>query len=215
MEQALRNAMTRRLVSSPEGCAHVLSLAVDAEEGDEAGIFEQLESLIDEPRLARLAARHRDDEARHAQMFRDCLARLGLEEQPVAAELKLIRRIAGGGAFAEVRLTEADIVPTYAVLQAIEEIGVEQFPQFAAAFDRVDPDTAETYRRVTKDEQRHVQYCGTVGRHYATDDQAWELAVAAARTVATAAFDGLSAAQLSYAVLNHLLWPEAQDDRAA
>jgi rubrerythrin len=206
MEQAIRNAVTRRLVRSPEGRAHLLNLAVDAEEGDEAGIFEQIEALIDEPRLARLVARHREDEARHAQLFRDCLARLGLEEEPVPTQLKLIRRIAGvDGGFGEVRVGRDDVANIYALLLAIEERGVQQFPLIAAAFDRVDPETAATYRQVTKDEQRHVKYCGTVGRRYAPDDAAWDLAVEGARAVERTAFHDLGVAQLSYVVRNNLV----------
>lgn len=205
MEQAIRNAMTRGLAASPEGRAHLLNLAVDAEEGDEAGIFEQLEGLIDDPRLARLVARHREDESRHAQMFRDCLARLGLEEEPVPPRLKVIRRIAGGDGFADVRLTESDIAGTYALLLAIEERGVEQFPLIAEAFDPVDPETAETYRRVAKDEARHVKYCATIGRRYAGDDSAWEAAVAAARTVERTAYESLGDDQLAFALSNNLV----------
>lgn len=205
MEQAVRTAMTRSLAASPAGRAHLLNFAVAAEEGDEAGIFEQLEGLVDGPRLARLVTRHREDEARHAQMFRDCLARLGLEEQPVPSELLIVRQVAGGQSFAGIRLTRDDVVGTYALLLAIEERGVEQFPLIAEAFEPYDPQTADTYRRVAADEARHVRYCTTIGRHYAADDTAWLQAVEGARAVESVAFRAVGEAELTYTLTHNLV----------
>ncbi|HTT87563.1 MAG TPA: ferritin-like domain-containing protein [Acidimicrobiales bacterium] len=177
-----------RLLSSPEGRRRMLSISVDAEEGDEAGVFDQLARCIDDPDLRRVVLRHRDDELRHASMFRGCLARLGLDKEEIPGEMRIIREIASGADPARRIETADDIVRTYATLLAIEERGVERFPRIAEAFAPHDAETAEVYLRVARDERGHVRYCNRIGRHYAHDDAAWDEAVAKARAAEEAAF---------------------------
>jgi len=177
-----------RLLSSPEGRRRMLSISVDAEEGDEAGVFDQLARCVEDPGLRRVVLRHRDDERRHAAMFRECLARLGLDKEEIPSELRIIREIASGPAPARRIETADDIVRTYATLLAIEERGVERFPRIAEAFAPHDAETAEVYLRVARDERGHVRYCNRIGRHYAHDDAAWDEAVAKARAAEEAAF---------------------------
>jgi rubrerythrin len=195
-----RSAFLSELLATPAGRRHMLSISVDAEEGDEGGIFDQLADTVDDPKLRRIVERHRDDEVRHARLFRGCLARLDFELQPLPDDLKVIRQIAASttrGTEHRVHTTD-DVVATYAVLLAIEQRGVEQFPLIADAFRPFDPDTADVYERVTRDERGHVRYCDTIGRHYAKDASTWDQVCAVARTVEERAFAAVGEANLSY-----------------
>ena len=177
-----------RLLSSPDGRRRMLSLSVDAEEGDESGVFDQLADAVDNPELRRVVLRHRDDEIRHAALFRGCLARLGTDKEEIPSEMRIIRELASEADPARRIESADDIVRSYATLLAIEERGVERFPKIAEAFRPHDPETADVYLRVARDERGHVRYCNRIGRHYARDDEAWDQAVAAARTAEEAAF---------------------------
>lgn len=129
---AARREFFAQLVATREGRQHMLSFSVDAEEGDEGEIFDQLAGVVDDPKLRRMVERHRDDEVRHAGLFRDCLARLGLQKVEVPDEIKIIRQIADGtGGFERGVHGVEDVVATYAMLYVIEERGVEQFPFLA------------------------------------------------------------------------------------
>ncbi|MGZ4800866.1 MAG: ferritin-like domain-containing protein, partial [Acidimicrobiia bacterium] len=194
-----RASFLEQLVGTVDGRRHLLSVSVDAEEGDETGIFDQLADAVDDPKLRRIVERHRDDEIRHASLFRGCLARLGLEMEPVPDELKIIHQIgqATQGVRRGVQTTE-DVVRTYAVLHAIEERGVEQFPLIADTFRQVDPETADVYLEVARDERGHVRYCDQIGRHYARDRDGWEQMLEIARAVETAAFTQVRLASLRY-----------------
>jgi rubrerythrin len=196
----IRTDFLHQLLATDAGRAHLLSISVEAEEGDEGDIFGQLERAVDDPELARIVARHRDDEARHALLFRGCLARLGLELQPVPDDLRLIRHLADstGGFDQAVVETAEDIVATYALLYAIEERGVEQFPRIAEAFRPHDPDTADTYLRVARDERGHLRYCERIGRHFAPDEQAWSTALDEARAREAAAFIEVGLANIAH-----------------
>jgi rubrerythrin len=198
-----RTAFLTELASTPAGRQHMLSLAVDAEEGDESGIFDQLADLVDDPKLRRIVERHRDDEVRHAGLFRGCLTRQGFEKQDLPERLRIIRRIAGsaGGGTGNDRSgvhSIADVVATYALLHAIELRGVEQFPIIAAAFRPFDPETAEVYLQVARDERGHVRYCQTIGRHYATDDAEWESMLAFTNELEASAFAGVCVDDITY-----------------
>lgn len=199
MENDIGSAFFTQLVATAPGRQHMLSVSVEAEEGDEGGIFDQLADQVDEPRLRRIVERHRDDEVRHARLFRACLGRLGLEMQTIPDELKIIRRIAAatGGFELGVQSTD-DIVATYALLLAIEERGVQQFPLIASAFRAVDAETADVYLRVARDERGHVRYCETIGRHHAGDEPTWQDALARARSTEETAFAEVGIANLAY-----------------
>jgi rubrerythrin len=199
VSEEVRVAFLEQLVASEAGRRHLLSISVEAEEGDESGIFDQLADAVDDPKLRRLVVRHRDDEVRHAGLFRGCLDRLGLEQEPVPDELKIIREIAKAAEGRDVGVRTADdVVRTCAVLQAIEERGVEQFPLIADAFRPADPETADVYLRVARDERGHVRYCEQIGRHYARDAAAWEGMLEVARAVESAAFATVGQASLRY-----------------
>jgi len=217
LQSSIRQAVLRRLIATPRGRAHVLSLMIAAEEGDEAGVFDQLLQKADDPKLEQLIRRHQADEHRHAGMYRACLERNGVEPEPVPDSLMIIRRVArvAGGAFARGEstrsaagiLTREDVMNTYALLLAIEERGVEQFPLIGAEFRRIgDHETADTFDRVAKDERRHTRYCRAIGRRYAPDIPTWESAVQKYARLEARAFKQVGLAGLLYAVRRGLLW---------
>jgi rubrerythrin len=196
---SIGRAFLAQLVASPEGRAHLLSISVDAEEGDEGDLFGQLAEFVEDPKLRRIVERHRDDEVRHALLYRGCLDRLGLEKQEIPDELKIIRQIAAATGRSDVSITApSDVVATYALLYVIEQRGVERFPRIADAFREVDPETADVYERVTRDERGHVRYCETVGSSYAADAGEWQEAVARARALEEEAFFAVGLANIAY-----------------
>jgi rubrerythrin len=216
----LRRVVLRRLVSTPEGRAHVLSLMVAAEEGDEAGVFDRLSNVVDDPKLQKLIDRHQGDERRHAEMYRACLERNGVAPRPVPGELMIIRRVGrvAGGAFsagvdtrsAAAIVSREDVMNTYALLLAIEERGVQQFPLIGAEFRRIgDHETADTFEHVAEDERRHTRYCRAIGRRYAPDDRTWDRAVERYRRIEQRAFDEVGMAGLKYVMRNGLVWKGA------
>lgn len=216
-ESRIRRAFLRRLVSTPRGRAHLLSLMVAAEEGDEAGVFDQLRTKVDDPKLSRLIARHQEDERRHAELYRACLARNGLAPEPIPDQLRIIRRVArvAGGAFAVGEKTRSasaiatleDVMNTYALLLAIEERGVRQFPIIGAEFRRIgDHETAATFDRVATDELRHTRYCRAIGLRHAPDAASWERAVSKYARIEQRAFRQVGLAGIAYAVKRGLLW---------
>ena len=195
------DAFLRALLTTPAGREYLLSIAVDAEEGDEAGLFDQIADAVDVPELRRVVETHRDDEVRHAKLYRKCLERNGYTKRDLPDELGFIHQLGNGAARTTPQLrTAEDIMWFYALLHAVEERGVERFPLIADAFERHDPETADTYRRVTRDERGHVRYCQRIGRHYAGSDEAWERALAGARQIEAAAFARTTQAQLTYCV---------------
>jgi rubrerythrin len=201
MRDSVGDAFLARLVATPGGRRRMLSISVDAEEGDEAGVFDRLAQCVDDPELRRIVLRHRDDEVRHAALFRGCLARLGLEKEVVPDDMRIIREIAEDAILTDRRIeTAEDIVRTYAMLLAIEERGVERFPRIAEAFRPHDRETAEVYLRVARDERGHVRYCNRIGRHYAGDETTWKEAVVRARAIEEAAFASVGVAMVTDAV---------------
>ena len=160
-----------RLAATPRGRAFMLQFLVNAEEGDEAGVFDRLVEKVDDPALNKLVRRHRDDEYRHARVFRDCLARQGVaaERLPAPANvLPFIERALGGvgAAFVDDRRT---VMEAYLMLQVVEERGVEQYPLIASSIERYDPESAAVIREVANDELRHVKYAIAISRRYAPD----------------------------------------------
>jgi rubrerythrin len=220
VEMSIGRVFLRSLASHPAGRAHLLSLMVAAEEGDEVGVFDQLIRKADDPELAKLVRRHKEDEERHAGMYRACLARNGLALREVPDELLIIRQVGreAGGVFAaglagdtaEGISTREDVMNTYALLLAIEERGVQRFPLIGAEFRRIgDVETADTFDRVTADERRHTKYCAAIGRRYAPDEATWNRAASKFRAVEERAFARVGMAGIVYAVKEGLVFRNA------
>lgn len=183
------NAFLAALAATPAGRECLLNVAVDAEEGDETGLFDQLADAVATPDLRNVVITHRDDEVRHAGLYRECLARNGYAKIDLPPEVSVVhqaRMISERGD--EAVETAEDVVGAVALLLCIEERGVERFPHLADAFESYDPETAAVYRRVTRDERGHVRYCHRIGRHHAASEEAWQGAIAAAREIEAEAF---------------------------
>jgi rubrerythrin len=206
-----------RVLRSPEGRAHMLNVAIEAEEGDEAGVFDQLIATLEDPKLRSMVTKHRDDELRHAGLFRDCLTRTGVTPRPLPDRLRLIRSVArrAGGAFAasaesgnasHLRTSE-DVMNTYALLLAIEKSGVQRFPILAAEFREHDSETADTFLLVARDEARHVKYCEAIGRRYAPSEEAWRRAVQTYARAEQSALREVSLANVAYCVRRGFFLP--------
>jgi rubrerythrin len=202
LEDTIRSAFLRRLVSTPRGRAHVLNLAAEAEDSDEAAIFDQLLSKVDDPELQKMIRIHRDDETRHGAMFRACVERTGVDPGPVPEQLKLIDRINEklGGFFEQGIQDERHVMEAYALLFVVEQRAIEQFPAMEAAFRRHDPETADTFAAIARDEERHLKYCKAIGKRYAADEKEWLRAVRKYRAVESEAFAENSRANIEYAI---------------
>lgn len=217
LESLVRTTFLRRLISTPAGRAHLLNLMIHAEEGDEAGVFDQLQRVVTDRRVQKTIARHQADEREHADLYRECLRRTGIEPDPIPDELLIIRRAArvAGGMFASgardgaasTIATNEDVMNTYALLLAIEERGVQQFPLIGREFRRIgDHETADTFDRVARDEARHCKYCRAIGRSYAPSEAAWCESVARYKAIEAEAFQQVGVAGIAYAVERGLVW---------
>jgi hypothetical protein len=168
---AIARRFLDRLVASPPGRAFLLGFMADAEDSDEASVFDSLLARVDDERLHRMVRIHRDDETRHAAMLRECLARTGVVPEPLPDHLRIIARIDRElDGFAERFVAgEYGVMEAYALLHVIEERAVLQFPYIVRALRPVDPESADVVAAVIRDEERHVGYANAIGRAYAPD----------------------------------------------
>ena len=161
-----------RLAASPRGRAYLLAFLVGAEEGDEAGVFDALVARVDDPELVTLVKRHRDDELRHARVFRECLERQPVDARSLPVPPAVVQYVDGeadgfGAAFVAARHS---VMQAYLLLQVIEERGVEQYPLIANAIAPYDPESATAIREVAADELRHIKYAKAIAKRYAPDE---------------------------------------------
>jgi hypothetical protein len=206
LDERIGRRYFRSLLARPEGRAHILSLLVISEEGDEGGVFDELARRADDEDLAKVVRRHKADEERHAGLFRECLARNGLALEELPDELLIVKQVAKDTGAKPIE-TRTDVMNTYALLLAIEKRGVERFPVIAAAFREAgDAATADVVDQVTADECRHVKYCAAIGRRYANDDAEWSRAVATYAAVEARAFNRVRVAGIAYTLKRGLVW---------
>ena len=171
LDARLQLAFTRRLVSTKEGRAHVLATVADAESSGEAQIFDRALARVDDPELQTLIKKHRADELRHEQLFRDRLAKTGATAA-VPPELRIIDRLnaAVGGLLDQPIADDRGVMRAYLLLQVIEERAALQFPVMAEALRPVDPGSSATFEAVLADERRHLKYCQAIARRYAPSE---------------------------------------------
>lgn len=216
VESAIRKSFFRRLIATPKGRAHVLNLMIVGEEADEVGMFDRLAALSDHDAGRKAALHHKADEERHAALFRACLARTGVTPRPIPERLMLIRRIVRKSEDRFAQVIDAgsadgiadrrDLMNSYAMLQAIEERALKQFPALARLFrESGDAETAAVFEQVTEDERRHVQYCVALGRRYAPDASSWESALARYRAIEAEAFREVGLTTLADALVHDLV----------
>lgn len=196
-----------RLLANPRGRAFVLSQMATAEDSDEAQIFDVLLSRVDDPELQKMIARHRDDEKRHARMFRACVERIGVDVPPIPSELKLIDRIdAALGRFFDREIRDATgVMQAYVLLQVIEERAVTQFTMYRPIFERFDPFAAATIAEVARDEERHLRYCHAIARRYAPDEFTHARTLRRYRSIEARAFAENGRANMRFTIENGLV----------
>jgi hypothetical protein len=172
----LRDTLTlrffRHVLATPGGRAHVLNQLADAEGNGENGFFEHILAHVDDPQLRKMIAKHQADELRHERLFREAVARTGLDPGVVPQHLKLIERLdaAAGGFFAQPIVDDRGVMEAYCMLQVVEERAVTQMPLFEAAFRSIDPETASVFAVVARDENVHLKYCHAISKRYAPDE---------------------------------------------
>lgn len=196
-----------RLIASRVGRAHVLNQAAFAEDSDEGQVFEALLSQIDDPALQKMVRIHAADETRHAEMFREALARNGFEPWDVGPELSLIARLdaALGGFFDGFLEREHPVMDAYLLLQVIEERAVTQFSAMQPAFAEHDPPTAALLESIAADEERHLKYCVAISRRYAPDSNTATARLAELRQVESVVYAELSRANMKHTLANDML----------
>jgi rubrerythrin len=195
-----------RLVATPRGRAHVLGFLA-AIEVDESAVFDTLLAKVQDPGLARLVRRHKEDEERHHRLLAECVARTGVEPGALPEELNVTLRLDRAlGGFAESFVAgQLGVMETYVLLQVIEERAVRQYPHIVKALAPVDPESAEVLARVVEDEKRHVRYARAVSRRYAPDAETLEKTLAHVRAIERSVFEAHLAATMSHALENRLL----------
>jgi rubrerythrin len=173
LRERLTLRFTDRVITTPEGRAHLLNQCADAEGNGENGFFEHILAHVDDAALEKMITKHRDDELRHEQLFLGARDKTGVDVGPVPNELKLIERLdrAVGGFFAQPIRDRRDIMEAYLMLQVIEERALTQFALFELAFRRVDDETADIIAEIAADEERHLKYCHAISKRYAPDEE--------------------------------------------
>ena len=110
-------------------------------------------------------------------------------------------------------MSDRDIMEAYLLLLVIEERALEQFGQFIPAFDLVDRETADTFRGIRKDEERHLRYCHAISRRYAPSEAVWKETLARFRKLEAKAFAENSFANMDH-VFSHGLYEASAAERA-
>ncbi len=202
VRQRINLAFLRRLLATAEGRAHVLHQIADAEGSDEAAIFDRTLARVDDPRLQKLIEKHKADEERHEALFRACAERTGARVPPTPDDLKLLDRLnRATDRFLEQPITDGrGVMEAYLMLQVIEERAITQFRVFEAAFREIDPATADTFREVARDEERHLKYCHAIAKRYAPDEATRVATLARFRKVEAKVFAQNGFANMRYAM---------------
>ncbi|MBS2029071.1 MAG: ferritin-like domain-containing protein [Deltaproteobacteria bacterium] len=195
------------LASTPQGRAHILNLASDAEGSDEGRIFDAIEGLVTDDALKKVVQRHRDDELRHQKLFGDAAIRNGGTLHPAPPELRLLDRIDArtGGFLSKPITTERDAAMAYLVLLVIEERALNQFALLEQAFRPIDPESADVFVQISKDEARHLRYCHAVAKKYLPDDAQREAEIVRLRNLEAEAFRENQEAMMRYAFEHNLV----------
>jgi rubrerythrin len=185
-----------KLVGAPRGRAFVLNYLQSMEESDEGAVFDLLVERVTDPEFRKMVRVHRDDEKRHAEIFRRAVERVvesggpDAHPGPVEEQLHVVRRLDDvlGGLSAKFIAGEVGIMELYVLLQVLEERAVGHLPRIAVALRSVDVESAEDLERVLRDERRHVKYARAIARRYAPDDATYERELARVRAAEARVF---------------------------
>ena len=207
LREYLTHRFMKALLKTPEGRAHLLNQVADAEDNGEASIFDQALSWVTDPKLKRIIDHHRSDEIRHGQILRARRDATGAQVEPVPSHLKILDRIDAklGGFFEKPIQNDDGVLTAYLVLLVIEERAVTQFGMFIDAFAPIDPETAETFRIIAADEERHLKYCRAIIRQYAPSDGENERRLKEIRAIEAEAFLETSSANVHYSLERGLI----------
>jgi rubrerythrin len=200
-----------RLFATPRGRAFFLSTMADAEESDEAGVFDALLERVDDPKLHKMVRRHADDETRHAELLRGRVRAIveqhGIDmpaPPPGLGIVPLLDEMLGGLAEKFVA-KERSVMDAYVLLEVVEDRAVQEFPRVAEALEPFDPESAAVVRSIWEDEKRHVLYARAINKRYAPDADALSRALAKMRKVEKRAFDAHGAHILRHVLAENLL----------
>ncbi len=168
----LTQLFMRRALRSVPARAFILSSIADSEDNGEARIFDDALSAVDDPKLAKMIERHRDDEIRHGKLFRECIERTGFDPGPLPDDVKVLDRLNRhlGGFFDREITDTSGVMEAYLILQVVEERALQQFTVIEPIMRTIDPKTADVFVEVTADEERHLKYCTAISRRYAPDE---------------------------------------------
>jgi rubrerythrin len=196
----LASRFLRLLVQSPEARAFILQQAAEAESTDEGALFDHVLAHVDDPELAKMVRKHRDDEIRHAEMFREQVKRQGVPPGDVPNDLRVIDNIDRhlGGFFDKPITDRRGVMETYLLLQVVEERALHQFGLLERAMRRVDVPAADTIAAIAKDEARHLRYCHAISRRYAPSEATRVAALKKLRRVEAEAFRDHSSRNLKH-----------------
>jgi len=196
-----------KLASTPQGRAHILNLASDAEGSDEGRIFDAIEGMVQDDALKKVVQRHREDELRHQKLFGDAAIRNGGKLHPAPPELRLLDRIDDktGGFLSKPITTERDAAMAYLVLLVVEERALNQFALLEQAFRPVDPASADVFVQISKDEARHLRYCHAVAKKYLPDDTERQAEIVRLRQLEAEAFRENQMAMMDFAFEHNLM----------
>jgi rubrerythrin len=209
LKKTLTKLYMTEMLRTPRGQAHLLNQIAEAEESGEARVFDDALAHVDDPKLQKMIELHREDEIRHGLLFRECLARTGVDPGPVPADLKALDRIDRkmGGFFERDIKDGYGVMQAYLILQVIEERAIEQFSMVEPVFRKYDAKTADVFKEVAADEQRHLKYCHAITKRYAPDQTTLERELGRLRQLEAEAHLETEQANTRYAFEHDLLTP--------
>jgi hypothetical protein len=198
---------TRALVRSQRGRAFLLYQLADAEVSDEGLVFDRLLGSVNDPALAKMVQKHRDDEQHHNRILLERAAATGIAPMEIPSELRIVGRLDRLlGGLAEAFLSgSVGVAEACALLVVLEERAVREFPRLVACLREVDPAAGDVLARVLADERRHVLYANAVGRKYSANEAEFGALVARYRVAEDRAFLEHGVATTRYALDNDLL----------
>ncbi len=192
----------RQVVETPQGRAHMLNQITDAEDNGESQVFTRVLARLDDPELAQLVAKHQADEVRHAALFAARRDATGVSIDPVPQHLRLIDRLDAkvGGMMDRPIETREDVMNAYVLLQVVEERAITQFQMFEDAFRPIDPETADVFVEVAKDEERHLKYCQAIAKRYAPSEEVRLATLTRYRELEAEAFKENGSANMNHSI---------------
>lgn len=153
-----------RMLSASSAGREILLTHIATTEGAAVLVLDDILRDLQDPRLIKMALRHRSDEVRHASMLNDRLEQLGVKPDQSKMNASLARLEALWAT-----LQPSTPAEKYAVLQVIEEQDAPLFGVLADAMRPHDPASAAVFERMGKDERSHVRYCHVAARELEAD----------------------------------------------